>query len=354
MNDLSTAPERVAVIGAGSWGTALAVSLAESGHDVSLWARREEAAERMRAERHNPSYLPDADIPASIRITSDLLEAVRDRKFLVFATPSQAVRQVASRLRGHVPDDIVLVSVAKGIENGTLLTTTCVLHEALPSVPTGNIGVLYGPSHAEEVARHVPTTVVAAAYDLSTAERIQALFMTPTLRVYVNQDVRGVEIAGSVKNVLAIAAGISDGVGFGDNAKAALLTRGMAEIRRLGVAMGADPLTFAGLAGIGDLVVTCMSGLSRNRRLGERIGCGRTLEEAESEMTMVAEGVRTTESVVELARRYDVEMPITFAVHSILFEGKSPQDAVRELMMRSAKREDWLLDKPHSEFPAPS
>lgn len=354
MNTFSTASRRVAIIGAGSWGTALAISLAESGHDVRLWARRNEAAERMREERHNPSYLPDADIPPEVLITSDLEEAVSDREFWIFATPSQAVRSVATRLVDRVHDGLILVSVAKGIENGTLLTTTEVLRETLPAVPRGRIGVLYGPSHAEEVARHVPTTVVAAAHDLATAEAIQTLFMTPTLRVYVNQDVCGVEIAGSVKNVLAIAAGISDGVGFGDNAKAAILTRGMAEIRRLGVAMGADPLTFAGLAGIGDLVVTCMSGLSRNRHLGELIGRGMTLEEAESTMTMVAEGVRTTASVVELARRHDVEMPITFAVHSILFENKSPQEAVRDLMMRSAKREDWLIDRPHSEIRARS
>jgi len=354
MNTLSTVTRRVAVIGAGSWGTALSISLSEAGHEVHLWARREEAAERMRAERHNPNYLPDADIPENIVITSDLFEAVSDTGFWVIATPSQAVRSVARKLADQTHDDLIVVSVAKGIENGSLLTTTAVLKECLPGVPRGRIGVLYGPSHAEEVARDVPTTVVAAAHDLSTAEAIQTLFMTPTLRVYVNPDVCGVEIAGSVKNVLAIAAGISDGVGFGDNAKAAILTRGMAEIRRLGVAMGADPLTFAGLAGIGDLVVTCMSGLSRNRRLGELIGRGMSLEEAESTMTMVAEGVRTTASVVELAHQYDVEMPITFAVHSILFENKSPQAAVRDLMMRSAKREDWLIDRPHSEVSARS
>ncbi|NNF03375.1 MAG: NAD(P)H-dependent glycerol-3-phosphate dehydrogenase [Rhodothermales bacterium] len=354
MNRFSTASRRVAVIGAGSWGTALAISLAESGHDVRLWARREEAAERMRRERHNPNYLPDADIPPGIEITSELGAAVADREFWIFATPSQAVRSVAERLESVSHENLIVVSVAKGIENGTLLTTTSVLEQALPGVPRGRIGVLYGPSHAEEVARHVPTTVVVAAHDVATAEQIQALFMTPTLRVYVNQDVCGVEIAGSVKNVLAIAAGISDGVGFGDNAKAALLTRGMAEIRRLGVAMGADPLTFAGLAGIGDLVVTCMSGLSRNRHLGELIGQGMTLDEAEATMTMVAEGVRTTASVVELARRHDEEMPITFAVYSILFENKSPHAAVRDLMMRSAKREDWLVDRPHSEIRAGS
>jgi glycerol-3-phosphate dehydrogenase (NAD(P)+) len=215
----------------------------------------------------------------------------------------------------------------------------------LPEVPEGRIGVLYGPSHAEEVAEGRPTTVVAAAPDEPVAERIQDAFMTSGLRVYVNTDVIGVEIGGSAKNVLAIAAGISDGVGYGDNAKAALITRGLAEIRRLGLAMGARPRTFAGLAGIGDLVVTCMSEHSRNRHLGEQIGRGKTLDEVLDEMDMVAEGVRTTQSIHELAQRYDIEMPITEAVHSVLFEGERPRDMVRTLMTRSAKRENWLPEE---------
>jgi len=335
-------PARVAVIGSGSFGTALAISLSEGGNHVHLWARREEAADVMRSTRRNPTYLPDAHICDNILITSDLETCVKDADIWVVATPSQAVRQVAEQLEPLSHEDLIVVSVAKGIENGTLLTTSCVLRDTLPRVPLKHIAVLYGPSHAEEVAKRVPTAVVAAAYDVATAERIQAVFMTPSLRVYANSDVRGVEIAGSVKNILAIAAGITDGVGFGDNAKAALLTRGIAEIRRLGMAMGANPRTFAGLAGIGDLVVTCMSGLSRNRYLGEQIGRGLTLEQIESEMSMVAEGVRTTASVHDLAKKLDVEMPITEAVYCILFKGKAPLEAVRDLMMRSAKHEDWL------------
>lgn len=332
----------IAIFGAGSWGTALAISLAQSGHDVTLWARRPEAAAAMDRTRHNPSYLPEADIPASVRITSELAAAADHAHFWVVATPSQAVRALARRLAPHVHPDLIVVSVAKGIENRTLQTTTQVLGEVLSKAPPARIGVLYGPSHAEEVALGKPTTLVAAAPSLAAAHVIQSVFMTPRLRVYVNDDVLGVEIGGSVKNVLAIAAGMSDGVGYGDNAKAALVTRGLAEIQRLGLAMGADASTFSGLAGIGDLVVTCMSPHSRNRFLGEQIGQGRTLEEVEAEMQMVAEGVRTTVSVRELAQRYQIEMPITEAVYAILFEGKRPAEAVEDLMTRSAKHEEWL------------
>lgn len=333
--------ENVAVIGAGSWGTALAISLAKGGHHVSLWARREDAARLMSEERHNPTYLPDAIIPDSVHVTHDLAEAIHGATIWLIATPSQTVRQVAKDLDSYLTPDIVVVSVAKGIENGTLLTTSCVLHDAFSDLPRDRIAVLYGPSHAEEVASECPTTVVAASTNRETAKRVQRTFMTCHLRVYVNHDTRGVEIAGSVKNVLAIAAGISDGVGFGDNAKAAILTRGLAEIKRLGVAMGADPSTFAGLAGIGDMVVTCMSTLSRNRNLGYELGKGKSLERVQSEMTMVAEGVRTTASVVELAKKYEVEMPITEAVYRILFENEPPREAVSTLMMRTAKQEAW-------------
>ncbi|HAY35849.1 MAG: NAD(P)H-dependent glycerol-3-phosphate dehydrogenase [Rhodothermales bacterium] len=333
--------ENVAVIGAGSWGTALAISLAKGGHHVSLWARREDAARLMSEERHNPTYLPDAIIPDSVHVTHDLAEAIHGATIWLIATPSQTVRQVAKDLDSYLTPDVVVVSVAKGIENGTLLTTSCVLHDAFSDLPRDRIAVLYGPSHAEEVASECPTTVVAASTSRETAKRVQRTFMTCHLRVYVNHDMRGVEIAGSVKNVLAIAAGISDGVGFGDNAKAAILTRGLAEIKRLGVAMGADPSTFAGLAGIGDMVVTCMSTLSRNRNLGYELGKGKSLERVQSEMTMVAEGVRTTASVVELAKKYEVEMPITEAVYRILFENEPPREAVSTLMMRTAKQEAW-------------
>ena len=334
----------ISVFGAGSWGTALANSLAGSGHDVVLWARRPEVARQMSDRRHNPTYLPEVDVHPEITVTSDLEQAAQHGSVWVFATPAQSVRSLAEQLRSWQREPDIIVSVAKGIEQGTLLTTTAVLRDVLPSFPPERIGVLYGPSHAEEVAVGKPTTLVAAAPSLEVAERIQQTFMTPRLRVYVNQDVIGVEIGGSVKNVLAIAAGISDGVGYGDNAKAAIVTRGMAEIQRLGVALGADPHTFAGLAGIGDVVVTCMSRHSRNRHLGEEIGRGKPLQQVQEEMKMVAEGVTTTASTYELARRHGIEMPITAAVHAILFEGKEPDHAVEDLMTRAATREDWLAE----------
>ncbi len=332
----------IAILGAGSWGTALAYSLsAHGGHPVTLWARRTDHAEAIRAARRNERYLPEAVLPETVRVTADLGEAVRGAWLWVFAVPSQSVREVGEAVADALTGTETVVSVAKGIENETLYTTTAVLRDVLPGLDPGRIGVLYGPSHAEEVAAGQPTSVVAAFPDREAAERVQETFMTGTLRVYVNADLIGVEIAGSVKNVMALAAGIGDGLGVGDNAKAALVTRGLAEIKRLGRALGADPLTFSGLAGLGDLVVTCFSRHSRNRRFGEMIGQGRSVAEAEAAMTMVVEGVRTTASVRELARRHGVEMPITEAIHAILFEGKAPREAVSELMARDPKAEDW-------------
>jgi len=335
---------RIAVFGAGSWGTALAVALAEKKKQVTLWARRADAAATMARTRHNPTYLPDTALPEAVRVTSDLREAAQSADFWVVATPSQAVRRVAQQLAALARPGLTVVSVAKGIENDTLMTTTQALADVLPDEADGGppreqIGAVHGPSHAEEVAARLPTTVVAAAPTLAVAERIQQAFMTPRLRVYANTDLVGVEVAGSVKNVLAIAAGISDGAGWGDNAKAALLTRGLAEIRRLGCAMGARSETFAGLAGIGDVIVTCTSRHSRNRALGQQIGEGRSLPEIEATMDMVAEGVRTTASARELAARHDVDMPITEAVHAVLFEGADPAGRVEALMTREAKRE---------------
>lgn len=332
--------ERITVFGAGSWGTALAISLAGTHRDVMLWARRSDAATFMQQERHNATYLPDALIPDNVQITSDLDNAAVDRALWVIATPSQSVRELATQLQPYARKETTIVSVAKGIENGTLLTTTGVLHEVLADQASlDRLGVLYGPSHAEEVAVGKPTTLVSAAHSTKTARYIQRNFMTSRLRVYLNRDILGVEIGGSVKNVLALAAGISDGIGYGDNAKAAIITRGIAEMQRLGVAMGAEASTFSGLTGIGDLVVTCTSKHSRNRYFGEQIGKGRSLSEVEKEMKMVAEGVRTTISVSELARRCQIEMPITSAVYAILFEGKAPEVAVDDLMTRSAKTE---------------
>jgi glycerol-3-phosphate dehydrogenase (NAD(P)+) len=334
----------VAVLGAGSWGTALAFSLAaHGGHPVTLWARREEHAAAIRATGHNQWYLPEARLPPSVHATSDLFEAASSARLWVVAVPSQFVRGVAQEIAGHTGPGLTVVSVAKGIENDTLLTTTGVLRDVLAAEAPERIGVLYGPSHAEEVAAGLPTSVVVAMPDRAAGERVQKAFMTRALRVYFNPDLVGVEVAGSVKNVMAVAAGIGDGLGLGDNAKAALVTRGLAEIQRLGLAMGADPHTFSGLAGVGDLVVTCFSRHSRNRRFGEMVGGGMTLEEAEAAMTMVVEGVRTTVSVRALARRHGVEMPITDAVYAVLFEGLRPADAVGELMARDPKAEDAPL-----------
>ena len=327
-------PTRIAVLGAGSWGTALAISLAHGGHAVALWARRPEAAAEMAAARENAPYLPGATIPASVTVTADLDAALDGATVWLVAVPSQTVRGVMAPLADRVTPDLTVISVAKGIENETLLTTSGVLREVLPAADPARVGVLYGPSHAEEVALGRPTSVVASFPDADVAAFVQALFMRPALRVYANTDLVGVEIGGSVKNVMAVAAGMADGLGLGDNAKAALVTRGLAEITRLGLAMGADAHTFAGLAGLGDLVVTCFSGHSRNRAFGERVGSGETTTEALGHSTMVVEGVRTTQSVRELARRRGVEMPITEAVHAILFEGLDPMSAVLALMAR--------------------
>ncbi len=341
MPDLAAKP--IAMLGAGSWGTALAHSLAVyGGHEVRLWARRPELVGTVRRERRNLEYLPNAVLPERVAVTSDVEEAVEGCALVVFSTPSQSVRAVAESVAGCLGPEHAVISVAKGIETGTLLTTTGVLREALPAADPGRIGVLYGPSHAEEVGAGKPTTVVVAMPDDAVAHAAQRAFMTDRLRVYVNADLVGVEIAGSVKNVMALAAGMADGVGLGDNAKAALVTRGLAEIKRLGLALGADPLTFSGLAGLGDLIVTCFSRHSRNRYFGEQIGRGRSLEEVEAEMKMVAEGVKTTASAKALAERHGVEMPITEAVYDILFHHLRPEDAVYELMTRAAKREDLL------------
>jgi len=332
----------ISVFGAGSWGTALSISLASQGHQVKLWARREKIARGIVETKRNPEYLPDVEIPSAVSVVMDLDSATQDSEFWVIATPSHAVRTLMTELLKYSHQRLTVISVAKGIEPKTEMTMTSVLADVLsPPIPVGHFVALYGPSHAEEVAAKLPTTLVASATDVDQAHLVQKIFMTPQLRIYVNADVRGVEIGGSVKNIMAIASGISDGLGFGDNARAAVITRGISEIQRLGCALGAEPLTFTGLTGLGDLVVTCTSKHSRNRHLGEAIGKGASLHSVTTSMNMVAEGVKTTQAVYHMAQRLGIEMPITEAIYRILFEGHRPDDLVEHLMSRSAKHEQW-------------
>lgn len=332
---------RIAVLGAGSWGTTLAVLLAEKGFEVNLWAHREEFARELEAARRNSRYLPGVRFPDTIQISCDISTAVKDVGMIVAAVPSQALRQTLSLLRESSLslEETVIVNVAKGIELDTGKRLSEVILDVLPAVLPDNVAVLYGPSHAEEVSEKQPTTVVAASSSPETARTVQDVFHTSTFRVYVNTDIVGVEVAGSVKNIIAIAAGISDGLGFGDNAKAAIITRGLAEMSRLAASLGGDPMTVSGLSGIGDLVVTCLSRHSRNRYVGEQIGRGKSLDDVVSHMEMVAEGVPTTKAVVALSRRLGVEMPITVAVYEMLFENKPAEEAILDLMTREPKQE---------------
>ena len=331
---------RVAVLGAGSWGTTLGLVLHEKGNDVVLWEYDPRQVEAIRRERENRRFLPGVAVPETVAVTGDLGEALAGARTVVAAVPSHAMRGVATMARPLMARDALVVNVAKGIENGTLMRMSQVLSEALVRPDTHAIASVVGPSHAEEVSRKLPTVVVSAALDHETAVLARDLFMTPRLRVYTNTDLVGVELAVSLKNVIAIAAGICDGMGYGDNTKGALLTRGLAEITRLGVTMGGRPETFAGLSGMGDLITTCISRHSRNRHVGEQIAAGRSLDDILSSMVMVAEGVRTTKSAVELSRRHGIEMPIAEQMELVLFEGKNPREAIGELMMRDPKPEN--------------
>ena len=330
---------RGAVVGGGSWGTALANLLADNGHAVGLWVRNPQLAASMSHERRNKYYLPGIWLADGVSPTCELAAAVCGASFVVNAVPSHAVREVMGRAGECLQDDVLVISTSKGIENDTLARMTEVLAEVLPSSAGSDVAVLSGPSFAIEVARGYPTAVTAAASNLTIAERARDLFANPRFRVYTSTDVVGVELGGAVKNIVAIAAGICDGLRYGHNARAALITRGLAEIARLGVALGGEPMTFMGLTGLGDLVLTCTTDLSRNRTVGLRIGRGETLEEIRGDMRMVAEGVRTTRSVRDLARRHDVEMPITEEVHAMLYEGKDPRASVEDLMTREFKPE---------------
>jgi len=330
---------RIAVLGAGGWGTTLAILLSKNAHRVTLWSYSEADAALMQVQRENRPFLPGVPIPPDLEITHDLIGAARDKDMLIAASPSQYLRPVLRQLSPLTLEGTVVVNVAKGIENGSLMTMSEMILDTLPTLTPDAVATLSGPSHAEEVSRQIPTTVVAASANMETARSVQAAFMVPHFRVYASNDLRGVEIGGSLKNVIAIAAGIVDGANLGDNTKAALMTRGIAEIARVGVAMGAHVRTFSGLSGIGDLMVTCMSRHSRNRHVGVEIGKGRKLPEILQEMVMVAEGVATTQSAFDLARRVGVEVPIIAEVHRILFEGKDPLKACYDLMTRDPKGE---------------
>ncbi|OGU69090.1 MAG: glycerol-3-phosphate dehydrogenase [Ignavibacteria bacterium RBG_16_36_9] len=330
---------KISVLGAGGWGTTLAILLHYNGHNVTLWEYKKGYARQLIKKRINTDYLPGIKIPKEILITSDIEESSDDKNLIVLAVPSQFLRNVVKEINYHRIEDAILVSVSKGIENKSLMTMSQMLVDVFPHINENQIGVISGPSHAEEVSQMVPTAVVAASIDIETSKAIQAAFMTSYFRVYASTDILGVELGGAFKNIIAIGAGIIDGAGFGDNTKAAIMTRGVAEISRLGLAMGARPETFAGLSGMGDLIVTCMSRHSRNRYVGEQIGKGKKLKEVLKSMEQVAEGVETTRSAKQLAAKIEIETPITNEVYKILFEDKDPVKATTDLMTRDMKTE---------------
>jgi len=330
---------RISVLGAGGWGTTLAILLHFNGHSVTLWEYKNEYAKYLDKKRENKTYLPGVSIPKELIITHNLSNAATDKNIIVLAVPSQFLRSVIKKIDKNLLKNSILVSVSKGIENNTLLTMSQMVLDVIPSLSENQIGVLSGPSHAEEVSRRIPTTVVTASKDFDTSKTIQSAFITSYFRTYSSTDVLGVELGGAFKNVIAIGAGIIDGLKFGDNTKAAIMTRGVAEISRLGIAMGAQPETFAGLSGMGDLIVTCMSKHSRNRFVGEQIGTGKKLKQVLKEMTMVAEGVMTSKSASQLAKKMKVDTPITNEVYNILFKDKDPLKATTDLMTRAMKME---------------
>jgi glycerol-3-phosphate dehydrogenase (NAD(P)+) len=330
---------KIAVLGAGSWGIAFSVHLHGRGYDVDLWEFEGPVAEMLNAGREHPDKLPGVTIPGEIKIRNDIEDTIRDADIIAFALPSHTVRGVCRLLPKPLENRPLMVNLAKGIENKTLMRMSEVILDEIGAEYGPEVMTLSGPSHAEEVSLQIPTSVAVAGSDMENLMIIQNLFSSNSFRIYTNDDLTGVELAGSLKNIIAIAAGICDGLEFGDNTKGALLTRGLAEITRLGLRMGAKPETFAGLAGLGDLITTCLSCHSRNRFVGEQVGRGRKIEEVLNSMKMVAEGVKTTESAYELMRKYDVDMPITNEVYSILFDGKSPKEAVTDLMTRVPKPE---------------
>ena len=332
---------KVSVLGAGSWGTTLAVHLCNNGHDVTLWEINNNQVIKLKNDRENKLFLPGIMLPEGLNVINDISLTVADSELMVFAVPSHFMRETAIKINQYWSDsqNLTVVSVSKGLELKTHKRISQVLLEELTGLSENNFCALSGPSHAEEVSRGVPTALVAASNSPATAKLVQDLFFSSTLRVYVGDDVIGNELGGSLKNTIAIAAGIVDGADFGDNTKAALMTRALVEMSRMGVALGAKIETFQGLAGMGDMIVTCLSRHSRNRHVGEEIGKGKSLEEVLDEMTMVAEGVNTTKAIRELSEELNIEMPISDQVYKVLFENKSPRTAVEDLMMRDPKSE---------------
>ncbi len=325
---------KVAVMGAGSWGTAIAALLAKKKMEVVLWARDPDLAARIQKNRRNPRYLSDVTLPEGVKATDDLSCLAGELVGIVFAVPSHAMRSTVNKTKPYIKSDTQLLCVAKGIEIDSLKRMTEIVVDEFDTKYYRNVAVLSGPNHAEEVVKEIPSASVVAAYNKKIALTFQNMFMTPYFRVYTNKDVIGVELGGATKNVIAIAAGISDGLGYGDNTKASLMTRGLAEMTRLGVALGAKPMTFSGLAGIGDLIATCTSKHSRNRAVGEKLGKGKKLDKILDESTMVAEGVLTCKAVLALAQKHQIEVPITKNVVEVLYEDKDAKDCVSDLMLR--------------------
>ena len=330
----------VSVIGAGSWGIALALVLAKNGNKVTVWSIVKEEIDMLNEKREHVDKLPGVPLPSDMVFTTDLEEAIKGKKVLVLAVPSVFTRSTANKMKAYVEDGQIIVNVAKGIEESTLMTLSEIIEE---EIPQADVAVLSGPSHAEEVGRGIPTTIVVGAKTEETATYLQNMFMNDVFRVYTSSDVLGMELGGSLKNVVALAAGIADGLGYGDNTKAALITRGIAEIARLGVAMGGKAESFNGLTGIGDLIVTCASVHSRNRKAGVLMGQGKTMDEAMKEVKMVVEGVYSAKAAMLLAKKYNVSMPIIEQVNMILFENKPADEAVKDLMFRDKRVENSVV-----------
>lgn len=331
--------KRIAVIGAGSWGTALALVAARNRHDVRMWAREPEVANSIQTNHQNPFYLSDIVLPDNIGATTSIAEALQDARFVLIVVPSHAMREVVTAMREYLSAETILVSATKGVENQTLMRMSEVINDVMKEKFEPRIAVLSGPSFAKEVARGEPTAIVVASHDLACREKTQVDLSCNSFRIYTNDDVVGVEIGGAVKNVVAIGAGVVRGLGLGHNSVAAIITRGLAEVTRLALRLGAKPETMAGLAGLGDLVLTCTGELSRNRYVGVELGKGRTLADILAEMREVAEGVRTTRAIYELGRRLNVDMPITASIYALLYEGKTATEAANELMGRPLRRE---------------